>query len=319
MDELTNPEDVAAAAGVEPELPRARARKAPATKAPATTKAAATKAAATTKAAAKKAPSKKAPAEKAIAAKKAPARKAAAADAPAKKTAATKAPAKRTAAAKAPATKASAAPAALPFPEEEVTATAAPPVDAVEATEDAGSVETATPEATTSARVPVPVLLAGLATLVGLAFAVIGAVLLVHANSSSRHSLAQTRDTVLRTARIDIAAVNTSDYRHAAQTLDGWLKISTGSLHDQFAQSRASAIALIQRAQVVTTGLVIDAAVTDLDTAKGTATVIASVDLRKQPPTGAAATSRNRLRGTLTRVHGHWLLSDLGLVQVQLS
>ena len=69
----------------------------------------------------------------------------------------------------------------------------------------------------------------------------------------------------------------------------------------------------------VRTGIVLDAAVTDLDTAKGTATVIASVDLRRQPRTGAAATSRNRLRGTLTRVHGHWLLSDLGLVQVELS
>jgi Mce-associated membrane protein len=70
---------------------------------------------------------------------------------------------------------------------------------------------------------------------------------------------------------------------------------------------------------MVTKATVLDAAVTGLNLTKGTASVIASVNVTRTPATGAVSTVRNRLRASMTRIGGEWKLSDLDVVPVSLS
>jgi Mce-associated membrane protein len=151
-----------------------------------------------------------------------------------------------------------------------------------------------------------------------LVFAVVSGVVWWRADHDSARSVAAARDAVTFAARVDIATVNTSDYRNAAGALQSWLSVSTGPLAQQFAQSKMSAIALLQKAKVITKATVLDAAPTALDVGKGTATVIASVDVVRTPVSGSPTTSRNRFRASMQHIDGQWKLADLTIVSVQL-
>jgi Mce-associated membrane protein len=70
---------------------------------------------------------------------------------------------------------------------------------------------------------------------------------------------------------------------------------------------------------MVTKATVLDAAVTELDLSKGTASVIASVNVTRTSAAGAVSTVRNRFRASMTRTGGEWKLSNLGVVPVSLS
>ena len=157
-----------------------------------------------------------------------------------------------------------------------------------------------------------------LITCAALVFAVVSAVVWWRADHDSARTVAAARDAATLAARIDIATVNTSDYRNAPGALASWLSASTGTLNQQFAQNKANAIALLQKAKVVTKATVLDAAPVALDATKGTATVIASVDVARTPASGSPTTSRNRFRATMQRVGGQWKLADLTIVSVQL-
>jgi Mce-associated membrane protein len=129
---------------------------------------------------------------------------------------------------------------------------------------------------------------------------------------------AKARDTVLLDARQDIVVLNTLDYRRIDDGLKRWLAASTGNLHEQIANVTPSDKKDLVNAKKVSSGKVIDAAVTQLDNRAGNATVIATVETTVSPSNGAPP-KRNRFSATLARDGGSWKLSDLQQVAVNLS
>lgn len=128
------------------------------------------------------------------------------------------------------------------------------------------------------------------------------------------HAYAADRDAVLGTGYRDIATLTSLDYRQPDTGLKRWSDVSTGTLHEQLAQTTEPTKQQLAAAKTVTTGTVVDASVTELDTRAGTAQLIASVQVVVTPVSGKPVTKRNRLRADLTRTGSGWKLSSLGQV-----
>jgi Mce-associated membrane protein len=152
-----------------------------------------------------------------------------------------------------------------------------------------------------------------------LVFAIVAGVSWWHAGHNGQRRIGIAREQIDADARLAITTVNTSDYRHPSAALDNWLDASTGSLHSQFSQSRTTAVKLLAQAKMITKADVLDAAVTELNLTKGTATVIASVNVTRTPVSGSVSTVRNRFKASMTRDGNSWKLSNLAVVPVSLS
>jgi Mce-associated membrane protein len=122
------------------------------------------------------------------------------------------------------------------------------------------------------------------------------------------------RSDVVLAATQDITILNTLDYSSVDAGLASWLGATTGALHDGLSTTSAADRSALAAAKDVTTATVLDVAVVQLDRQKGTAAVIASVQIVVKPTTGAATTKRERLQGSMTRVAGEWKLSALAPV-----
>lgn len=129
-------------------------------------------------------------------------------------------------------------------------------------------------------------------------------------------SFAQARDEVLRTGRLQVAALNSIDGRQIDAGLKRWLDASTGPLHDELRRTQAQSRQQLQRAGTSARGTVTDAAVTQLDTRSGTAQLIASVQIRVTPPTGESSTERRRYQFGLDRTPQGWKLKSLTTIPV---
>jgi Mce-associated membrane protein len=149
-------------------------------------------------------------------------------------------------------------------------------------------------------------------------FAVVAGALWFTAAHSASLRLAETRDAAVDAARFDVAAVNTLDYRSVRAGLARWSAVSTGALRQQLTQVDDTEVKAITDAKMSTTATVVAVAATAVDPDRGTATVLASVNVRKQPATGAAVTSRNRFELAMRRVGDQWKLADVKIVAVQL-
>lgn len=187
------------------------------------------------------------------------------------------------------------------------------------ANETAGSESTSAAECVQRAggRWITPLLAA--ASALALVFAVVSAAVWWHDGHNATRTAALTRDTVLKLARIDIATLNTMNSHEAVAGLQRWGGVTTGTLHVQIEHGMAAVAQTITSAKVSTSALILAAAVTGLDLNRGTATVIASVQLTKTPDAGASVVDRNRVKATMTRVGGTWRLSDLLPVSVELQ
>jgi Mce-associated membrane protein len=163
------------------------------------------------------------------------------------------------------------------------------------------------------------VIVAAVLAVLALGYAAAGLAVHLAGRGDSSASVATARDDVVTAARIDIATLYTLDYRDPQAGLARWRAVSTGGFEQQIAQSGSTVATAISKAKLRTSGRVVAAAVTDLDAAKGTATVIASMDVTKTPASGKSATSRNRFRANMQRVNGVWKVADLSQVEVQLS
>jgi Mce-associated membrane protein len=174
--------------------------------------------------------------------------------------------------------------------------------------------------ATATSRHPqlVNALIAGVAAL-ALVFAVISAVIWWQAGHGGDQARAEARDAVLVQARLDIATLNTLDYKNVNAGLAQWSAVTAGSLHSQIAQANTASKKIIQESKTVTKAVVLAAAVTSLDLRTGTASVIASVQVTKTPDTGASVVDRNRVSATLSLTNGTWRMTNLQGVLVQLS
>ncbi|MEV6611111.1 hypothetical protein [Kutzneria sp. NPDC051319] len=125
------------------------------------------------------------------------------------------------------------------------------------------------------------------------------------------------REAVTQAAGRDIAALNTLDYRKIDDGLKQWLAVSTGTLHDQLAQTGVDSRKQLEQAKTVTTAQVVDTAVTALDQRAGTARLIAAVQLDVTPEGGQKTAKRTRFQADLTRTVNGWKVSALAPVQVQ--
>ncbi|WP_410661686.1 hypothetical protein [Amycolatopsis sp. lyj-112] len=127
---------------------------------------------------------------------------------------------------------------------------------------------------------------------------------------------AAVREEALQVGRQAVSALTTLDYRQAEQGYQNWLNLSGGALHDELASDRQGGLTRIGQAKTVTTGRVVDAAVTEVDSGGGTAEVIASVELEVRPEGGDAVTKHNRFRAALNRTPDGWRVTSLGQVPV---
>lgn len=123
---------------------------------------------------------------------------------------------------------------------------------------------------------------------------------------------ARARDAVLQSAEQAVLNFNTLNYHQAAAGLRLWLDSSTGNLHSQLSQNLQQEVTLVRQKQTVTTAKVLDGAVTQLDTAAGTASVMVAVDVTVTPAKGSPFTERESEVGQLTRTPSGWKLSALG-------
>jgi Mce-associated membrane protein len=127
---------------------------------------------------------------------------------------------------------------------------------------------------------------------------------------------AQARDQALRAGQQAVLNLNTLDYRRAGQDLRLWEQSSTGSLHREIATGLAAFEHQIRQAQTVSTGRILDAALSGMNARSGTARIIVALQITVTPAHGAAAIKQSRLAGTLTRTRSGWKLSALAPVPV---
>ncbi|MFE0021219.1 hypothetical protein [Amycolatopsis sp. NPDC059021] len=137
-----------------------------------------------------------------------------------------------------------------------------------------------------------------------------------HAGHDDGVARANVREDALAAGRQAVTALTTLDYRQAAQGYQHWLDLSGGALRDELAQDRQGSLDRIAQAKTVTTGRVVDAAVTEVDSGAGTAKVIASVELQVRPDGGEAVTKHNRFQADLNRTPDGWRVTALGQVPV---
>jgi Mce-associated membrane protein len=125
---------------------------------------------------------------------------------------------------------------------------------------------------------------------------------------------AKVRDEVTKAGKDAIVVFHTLDYRHVDEGLDQWEKASTGALHDDVLNRRASSKQAIEAAKTATTGEVLSAALTDLDDKAGTATMIAAVKVLVTADGKAPEPKFLRIQAALQRTGDGWKLNGIGQV-----
>lgn len=177
-----------------------------------------------------------------------------------------------------------------------------------------------TDESTVPSARPARAWLPALALAVGVAVLVSGAVAWWRSGHDPEADRAAWRDSALVAARQHVATMNTLDTRDVDAGLAAWAEVTTGTLHDQFAEVDEAERALLADQGTVSVGRVVDAAVLEVDAT--TATVIVAVEITvadEADPGAEPAVKRNRFRADLLRVGGAWKVEDLQQVSVSLS
>ncbi len=125
---------------------------------------------------------------------------------------------------------------------------------------------------------------------------------------------AAARDEALRAGREQVAQLTTLDYHDVDAGLARWLEVSTGPLHDKLAGTDEQTKNSLRQGGTVSTGAVLDAAVSELDQHAGTAKLLVSVEITQAKQGSAPATKRNRFVAALTRTGAGWKLAALDQV-----
>lgn len=125
---------------------------------------------------------------------------------------------------------------------------------------------------------------------------------------------ARARDEVLAAGRSHVTLLTTLDSSDVDGGIERWLGVSTGALRDELADTDDATRQTLRDAGTVATGRVLDAAVSELDTRTGTATLLVSVEIATTEGGGPPATKRNRFVAALARTDQGWLLSALDQV-----
>lgn len=125
---------------------------------------------------------------------------------------------------------------------------------------------------------------------------------------------ATARDEALRSGREHMAQLTTLDYHDVDGGIARWLGASTGALHDELARTDDKSKETLRQAVTVSTGTVLDAAISELDQRAGTARMLASVEITVAKQGAEPAAKRNRFVAQLTRTDDGWKLSAIDQV-----
>jgi Mce-associated membrane protein len=136
----------------------------------------------------------------------------------------------------------------------------------------------------------------------------------VRATGDERLSYAADRDAALRAGRQQVAELTTLDSHDVDGALRRWLSVTTGPLHDQLAATSEATRTTLRSAGTVATGVVLDAAVSELDPRVGTAKLLVSVEITTAKQGQPDSAKRNRFLAGLSRDQGTWRLSALDQV-----
>ncbi|HKS45932.1 MAG TPA: hypothetical protein VJT49_12620 [Amycolatopsis sp.] len=133
------------------------------------------------------------------------------------------------------------------------------------------------------------------------------------------HGDAQARDEALDAGKAQVAVLTSFDYHNVDDGITRWLNASTGALHDRLAQTADATKDSLRQGATVATGVVLDAAIAELDMGAGTAKMLVSVEIRKTRDSAAPSTGRNRYLARLSRTPDGWKLASLDTVGVGAS
>jgi Mce-associated membrane protein len=124
------------------------------------------------------------------------------------------------------------------------------------------------------------------------------------------------RDVVLRSAREQIAALNTMNPAQVDAGLRAWSSASTGALRDQLQRDEPQNRVKIGRSRTTAAATVTGAAVTSLDIAAGKAKVIASVQVKLALQGGSPTLQRKRFEAGTVRTPSGWKLESITAIPV---
>lgn len=155
---------------------------------------------------------------------------------------------------------------------------------------------------------------------VGALVLVSGALMWTNNRADDAAVSAESRDALVITAKRDIATLNSLDYRKVNDGLKAWADASTGTLRDQFRQIDDENRKLLTEQKKVTTGRVVDAAVTELSQDAGTVIAAVEITVRDDAKKGSEpSVKRNRFSADFVKVGDGWKLENLQQVAVNIS
>lgn len=127
-----------------------------------------------------------------------------------------------------------------------------------------------------------------------------------------------TRDGALDAAKELVVTLQTVDPAHPEDSMASWQAAATGSLLRKLQHDSPKYLAELKKTPSASQATVVDAAVSGVDAAAGTATVIAALDVRQAPVVkgvpGPSTTRQLRVKLTLSRTDQGWKVSSSGLV-----
>jgi Mce-associated membrane protein len=125
---------------------------------------------------------------------------------------------------------------------------------------------------------------------------------------------ATTRDEVLAAGRTQVATLTTLDYHDVDGGIDKWLAVSTGGLRDELSATDAKTREALTDGATVSTGRVLDAAVSELNLRAGSAKLLVSVEISSAKAGTPTSSKRDRFVAAMSRLDDGWKLSALDRV-----
>ena len=124
-------------------------------------------------------------------------------------------------------------------------------------------------------------------------------------------ALARERDTVLRQAREALVTLNTLDYGTAKQDIGQWAKVTTGRFGTELADRRKDQLRQIKKSETVATATVASASVTELRPRKGSARVMAVLDIEMRSKDSESRSRHSLLEVELTDTEDGWKVTSV--------
>ncbi|MCR6490445.1 hypothetical protein M8542_47335 [Amycolatopsis sp. OK19-0408] len=119
------------------------------------------------------------------------------------------------------------------------------------------------------------------------------------------------RDSVLAAAGPELVTLNTIDYRSAGADVDRWIAATTGQYGRDLAGDRQLQIDRASSSRTVSSASLVQAAVTEIDVSRGTARLLAVLDVRVSTGGGAVSPRLNRLTVDVSRSSDGWKVAGV--------